>query len=406
MVRAEFEVGLGWAAVLAMVAMVVIFIAVVGHARHMLLGPPDVTGPRRPAPPRWVAAPLIGGLAVCGFIGVFAWPLSGLLRRRHGWWHVTAPADARAGRSSRSADTVVPAWSQACRAGGCRRSRSWRRGCGSPSCPATTTGASCGSSTSSRPARPTPESSCTSPSIPPCRRCRPCRASRSRPVASNASSRTSSASSPVGHPQPRRLVLHQHWPEDWYPMRRGSRDPPPMVADAGAYPFVPVEGTGVYEIPVGPVHAGLIEPGHFRFWVVGETILRMKARLWFVHKGIERLFEGRDPQLGPRAGRADLGGHRRRARPGLLPGGRGCVAGRGPRRGDGAPRPPPRARTSLQPRRRCRRACATTSASVSPTPGRSRCASTCCRLNARVTGHRLLRGGVVLGGARVRLPAQ
>ncbi len=78
MVRAEFEVGLGWAAVLAMVAMVTIFIAVVGHARHMLLGPPE-----RPAPavdpPRWVAAPLIGGLAVCGFIGVFAWPLSGLL---------------------------------------------------------------------------------------------------------------------------------------------------------------------------------------------------------------------------------------------------------------------------------------------------------------------------------------
>ncbi len=103
---------------------------------------------------------------------------------------------------------------------------------------------------------------------------------------------------PVGHPQPRRLVLHQHWPEDWYPMRRGSGDTPPMVSDAGAYPFVPVEGTGVYEIPVGPVHAGLIEPGHFRFWVVGETILRMKARLWFVHKGIERLFEGRDPDAG------------------------------------------------------------------------------------------------------------
>jgi len=103
---------------------------------------------------------------------------------------------------------------------------------------------------------------------------------------------------PVAHPQPRRLVLHQHWPEDWYPMRRGSGDPPPMVSDAGAYPFVPVEGTGVYEIPVGPVHAGLIEPGHFRFWVVGETILRMKARLWFVHKGIERLFEGRDPDTG------------------------------------------------------------------------------------------------------------
>ena len=77
---------------------------------------------------------------------------------------------------------------------------------------------------------------------------------------------------PVGHPQARRLVLHQHWPEGWHPMRDGSGDPPEMVTGAESLPFVPVEGPGVYEIPVGPVHAGLIEPGHFRFWVVGETI--------------------------------------------------------------------------------------------------------------------------------------
>ncbi len=99
---------------------------------------------------------------------------------------------------------------------------------------------------------------------------------------------------PVGHPQPRRLVLHQHWPEGWHPMRYDARSTPPLAADGRSFPFVPVEGAGVYEVPVGPVHAGLIEPGHFRFWVVGETILRMKARLWFVHKGIERHFEGQD----------------------------------------------------------------------------------------------------------------
>ncbi len=103
---------------------------------------------------------------------------------------------------------------------------------------------------------------------------------------------------PIGHPQPRRLVLHQHWPAGWHPMRRGSGDPPAMVTGAGSFPFVPVDGPGVYEIPVGPVHAGLIEPGHFRFWVVGETILRMKARLWFVHKGVERLLEGKDVGAG------------------------------------------------------------------------------------------------------------
>ncbi len=71
-----------------------------------------------------------------------------------------------------------------------------------------------------------------------------------------------------------------------------------MRTDAGPFPFVQVEGPGVYEIPVGPVHAGLIEPGHFRFSVVGETILKMKARLWFTHRGIEKLFEGRDIEDG------------------------------------------------------------------------------------------------------------
>lgn len=97
---------------------------------------------------------------------------------------------------------------------------------------------------------------------------------------------------PVGHPSPRRLVLHQHWPDEWFALRRSSGAPPAMLPDAAPYPFAPVEGPGVYEVPVGPVHAGLIEPGHFRFFVVGETILRLKARLWFVHKGIERLVEG------------------------------------------------------------------------------------------------------------------
>ncbi len=99
---------------------------------------------------------------------------------------------------------------------------------------------------------------------------------------------------PIGHPFLRPLVLHQHWPTDWHPMRHDAGESPPMWTDAEPFPFVAVEGPGVYEIPVGPVHAGLIEPGHFRFSVVGETILKMKARLWFVHRGIEKLFEGRE----------------------------------------------------------------------------------------------------------------
>ncbi|TNC24872.1 hydrogenase large subunit [Amycolatopsis alkalitolerans] len=101
---------------------------------------------------------------------------------------------------------------------------------------------------------------------------------------------------PEHHPLPRRLVRHFHWPRGWYPMRADAGSPPEFGDVDGPYPFRTVEGDGVYEIPVGPVHAGMIEPGHFRFSVVGETILNLKARLWFVHKGLERLFEGRRPE--------------------------------------------------------------------------------------------------------------
>jgi Ni,Fe-hydrogenase III large subunit/Ni,Fe-hydrogenase III component G len=100
---------------------------------------------------------------------------------------------------------------------------------------------------------------------------------------------------PADHPLPRRLVRHFHWPRGWYPMRAAG-DPPAFGDVDGPFPFRSVEGPGVYEIPVGPVHAGMIGPGHFRFSVVGETILKLKARLWFVHRGIEKLFQGKTPQ--------------------------------------------------------------------------------------------------------------
>ncbi|MCL4182250.1 MAG: NADH-quinone oxidoreductase subunit C [Burkholderiaceae bacterium] len=74
----------------------------------------------------------------------------------------------------------------------------------------------------------------------------------------------------------------------------------PASAHPADYPFVRVEGDGVHEIAVGPVHAGIIEPGHFRFSVVGEKVLRLEERLGYVHKGIERRFT----QLAP------LDGHR------------------------------------------------------------------------------------------------
>ena len=100
---------------------------------------------------------------------------------------------------------------------------------------------------------------------------------------------------PLHHPLPRRLVRHQHWPTGWYPMRSDAGPAPEFGSTDEPYPFLTVQGPGVYEIPVGPIHAGLIEPGHFRFSVVGETILKLKARLWFTHKGIEKLAEERTP---------------------------------------------------------------------------------------------------------------
>jgi Ni,Fe-hydrogenase III large subunit/Ni,Fe-hydrogenase III component G len=101
----------------------------------------------------------------------------------------------------------------------------------------------------------------------------------------------------LDHPDPRPLVKHAFWPEQYYPLRKDA-SAPAFVDDGRPFPFTPVGGEGVYEIPVGPVHAGVIEPGHFRFSVMGETIIDMKSRLYFTHKGTEKLFERRDPMTG------------------------------------------------------------------------------------------------------------
>ena len=84
---------------------------------------------------------------------------------------------------------------------------------------------------------------------------------------------------------------HGAWPADRFPLRQAT--PAELQApgrEAGDYPFIRVAGDGVHEIPVGPVHAGIIEPGHFRFSVVGEKVLRLEERLGYVHKGVERRF--------------------------------------------------------------------------------------------------------------------
>ena len=94
---------------------------------------------------------------------------------------------------------------------------------------------------------------------------------------------------PVGHPDLRPLVLYDNWPPEYHPLRKDAGGMPPKVPTE--YPYHRVEGEGVFEIPVGPVHAGVIEPGHFRFSVAGEPVLNLEIRMGYVHKGIEKLSE-------------------------------------------------------------------------------------------------------------------
>jgi hypothetical protein len=99
--------------------------------------------------------------------------------------------------------------------------------------------------------------------------------------------------------------------------------PGSIIVTEPNYAFLPVEGDGLHQIPVGPVHAGIIEPGHFRFTCDGETVVRLEERLGYVHKGVDALFAR--PAVGS-GGAARLPGFRRQrggAEPRLRPGGRG-----------------------------------------------------------------------------------
>lgn len=94
-----------------------------------------------------------------------------------------------------------------------------------------------------------------------------------------------------GHPNPRRVALHDNWP-GVHPLRKDFPLDcvlPPFEGEQHEYR--PTLGEGVFQIPVGPVHAGIIEPGHFNFAVAGEPILYLQLRMFYKHKGTEKLFE-------------------------------------------------------------------------------------------------------------------
>lgn len=101
----------------------------------------------------------------------------------------------------------------------------------------------------------------------------------------------------LDHPDTRRWTRHHAWRQGEYPLRWSyprSGYPPHQTPPDYQYPFLQAHGSGVYEIPVGPIHAGIIESGHFRFEAVGEHILNLEERLGYVHKGIEKIAVGRD----------------------------------------------------------------------------------------------------------------
>ncbi|BCK88491.1 formate hydrogenlyase subunit 5 [Sideroxyarcus emersonii] len=102
----------------------------------------------------------------------------------------------------------------------------------------------------------------------------------------------------------RKWLRHGAWRSGSFPLRKDFDAAASRTVEADDYPFVQVEGQGVHEIPVGPVHAGIIEPGHFRFSIIGERVLRLEERLGYVHKGIEKRFERMSLQQGAKlAGR-------------------------------------------------------------------------------------------------------
>jgi len=92
------------------------------------------------------------------------------------------------------------------------------------------------------------------------------------------------------HPPAQRL---ERAARDLYGLEpEGLADARPWLRHGGAYPFLPAEGESLHQIPVGPVHAGIIEPGHFRFTASGETVVRLESRLGYAHKGVEALMAG------------------------------------------------------------------------------------------------------------------
>jgi Ni,Fe-hydrogenase III large subunit/Ni,Fe-hydrogenase III component G len=101
---------------------------------------------------------------------------------------------------------------------------------------------------------------------------------------------------PIGLPDQRRLVLPDDWPDNLYPLRKDAMDyryRPEPTTENETYDFIKVEGEGIVQVPLGPLHITSDEPGHFRLYVDGEHIVDADYRLFYVHRGMEKLAESR-----------------------------------------------------------------------------------------------------------------
>lgn len=203
----------------------------------------------------------------------------------------------------------------------------------------------------------------------------------------------------VGHPNPRRCALHDDWPEI-HPLRKDfalQTTLPPFTGER--HKFRCVEGEGVFQVPVGPVHAGIIEPGHFLFSVAGEPVLYLQLRLFYVHKGTEKLFEHKPVAHGVRLAES-ISGDSSFAHATAF-----CQAVERAAEVE----PPPRARALRTMYLELERlynhlgdigAIATDVAFVTANMHAMRLKEQVLRLNEELTGSRLLRGVACLGGVR------
>jgi Ni,Fe-hydrogenase III large subunit/Ni,Fe-hydrogenase III component G len=202
-----------------------------------------------------------------------------------------------------------------------------------------------------------------------------------------------------GHPNPRRCALHDDWPEI-HPLRKDfalNTELPPFQGER--HKFREVEGEGVFQVPVGPVHAGIIEPGHFLFSVAGEPVLYLQIRLFYTHKGTEKLFENIPVTHGVRLAESISGDSSFAHATAFCHAVERAANIEAPARGRAL-------RTICLELERCYNhiadigAIATDVAFVVGNAHAMRLKEEILRLNERLTGNRLLRGMACLGGVR------